>query len=76
MRRGRHMSVDTSKVPSMTDHLDNFPLPALLCIAEENIRQAAERLEQRGVLAEDSQTAAQLAAVRIWLASVARRLST
>jgi hypothetical protein len=59
-------------VRSMTDHLGNFPMEALLRIAEENVRQVAERLEQREVL--DPETAAQLADVRIWLLSAARRV--
>jgi hypothetical protein len=59
-------------VPSMNDQLGDFPLAALLRTAEEHVRQAAERLEQRGAL--DPETSAQLADVRIWLLSAARRV--
>jgi hypothetical protein len=54
--------------------LGSFPLAALLRTAEENVREVAERLEERGVLKDDRMTAAQLGDVRIWLLAASRRV--
>jgi hypothetical protein len=55
--------------------LGSIPLAALLRTAEENVREVAERLGERGVLKEDRESAAQLADVRIWLLAASRRVS-
>lgn len=74
---GGALSAVSPMVPGMADEpeipLGSFPLGALLRTAEENIRQVAERLEARGVLAADRASAAQLADVRLWLLAAAHR---
>lgn len=54
--------------------LGAFPLVALLRTAEEGVRTVAERLEARGALAGDPETAALLGEIRIWLLTALHRV--
>ena len=50
------------------------PLEALVVAAEEDVRQLAERLDKRGVLADDPSSAGMLADIRARLLVAANRL--
>lgn len=62
----------TPEMPAQT--AGEAPLDVLVELAEEDVRQLAERLDRRGVLTDDLESAGLLADVRVRLLVAAARL--